>query len=161
MDGRGATGHEQDTSLAWAGWTLTAYALTQTVAMPVIGKLAEQFGQMRVFVICVCVFILGSLLCGLAPGIGWLIAFRALQGLGAVFVSALGAAIIGEMFPPQERGRAMGTLVGCHAPEEGEVVAATPDAEAARIDPVMDDSGDVQVTRGRSLMVRDRDQRDA
>src|SRR3712207_2727147 len=52
-----------DTSLAWASWTLTGYALTQIVAMPVVGKLAEQFGQMRVFVICVVVFMLGSLLC--------------------------------------------------------------------------------------------------
>ena len=42
-----------DTTLVWAGWTLTAYALTQTVMMPLAGKLAEQFGQMRVFLICV------------------------------------------------------------------------------------------------------------
>ena len=55
------------TSLVWAGWTLTAYALTQTVMMPLVGKLAEQFGQMRVFLICVFLFTLGSLLCGLAP----------------------------------------------------------------------------------------------
>src|SRR5678815_5200317 len=53
-------------------------------------------------------FTCASLLCGIAPTIGWLITFRTLQGLGAVFVSALGAAIVGEMFPREERGRAMG-----------------------------------------------------
>jgi MFS family permease len=70
------------TSLVWAGWTLTAYALTQTVMMPLVGKLAEQYGQMRVFLICVFLFTLGSLLCGLAPSIYVLIACRVLQALG-------------------------------------------------------------------------------
>ena len=69
-------------SLVWAGWTLTAYALTQTVMMPLAGKLAEQFGQMRVFLGCVFLFTLGSLLCGLAPNIYVLIACRILQALG-------------------------------------------------------------------------------
>src|SRR5947208_6842498 len=69
-------------SLVWAGWTLTAYALTQTVMMPLVGKLAEQFGQMRVFLVCVFVFTLGSLLCGLAPNIYVLIGCRVLQALG-------------------------------------------------------------------------------
>jgi MFS family permease len=47
------------TSLAWIGWTLTAYALAQTVMMPLAGKLAESFGRMRVFFACVVVFTLG------------------------------------------------------------------------------------------------------
>ena len=54
-----------DTTLVWAGWTLTAYALTQTVMLPLVGKLAEQFGQMRVFV--VCVFAVHARLAALRP----------------------------------------------------------------------------------------------
>src|SRR5215212_5301019 len=84
------------TSLVWAGWTLTAYALTQTVMMPLVGKLAEQFGQMRVFLVCVFVFTLGSLLCGLAPNVYVLIACRVLQALGGggILGPNLGGAII-------------------------------------------------------------------
>src|SRR3954463_4104423 len=98
---------ELDTSLAWAGWTLTAYALTQTVAMPVIGKLAEQFGQMRVFVICVLVFMLGSLTCGLAPNVYVLIACRVLQALGGGGIMPSAVSIIARSFPEQ-RNRMLG-----------------------------------------------------
>jgi EmrB/QacA subfamily drug resistance transporter len=90
-----------DTSLAWAGWTLTGYALTQTVAMPVIGKLAEQFGQMRVFVIAVVVFMLGSLLCGIAPNVHVLIACRVLQALGGGGIMPSAVSIIARVFPDQ------------------------------------------------------------
>jgi EmrB/QacA subfamily drug resistance transporter len=96
-----------DTSLAWAGWTLTGYALTQTVAMPVIGKLAEQFGQMRVFVICVVIFMLGSLLCGLAPSIYILIACRVMQALGGGGIMPSAVSIIARAFPEQ-RNRMLG-----------------------------------------------------
>src|SRR3954447_6929511 len=88
-----------DTSLAWAGWTLTGYALTQTVAMPVIGKLAEQFGQMRVFVICVGVFTLGSRLCGLPPTLSVLIACPVVQALGGGAIRPSAVAIIARVFP--------------------------------------------------------------
>lgn len=96
-----------DTSLAWAGWTLTGYALTQTVAMPVVGKLAEQFGQMRVFVICVVVFMLGSLLCGLAPNIYVLIACRVLQALGGGGIMPSAVSIVARVFP-ESRSRMLG-----------------------------------------------------
>ena len=71
-----------DASLTWAGWTLTAYALTQTIMLPMAGKLAEQFGQMRVFLACMVLFTLGSLLCGLAPNVYVLVACRVLQAIG-------------------------------------------------------------------------------
>ena len=96
-----------DTSLALAGWTLTGYALAQTVAMPVVGKLAEQFGQMRVFVICVVVFTLGSLLCGLASNIYVLIACRVLQALGGGGIMPSAVAIIARAFP-ESRNRMLG-----------------------------------------------------
>jgi len=76
------------TSLVWLGWTLTGYALAQTAVMPLAGKLSESFGRMRVFLVCMFVFTLGSLLCGLAPNIYVLIGCRVLQALGgkAAFV---------------------------------------------------------------------------
>jgi MFS family permease len=95
------------TSLVWAGWTLTAYALTQTVMMPLVGKLAEQFGQMRVFLICVFVFTLGSLLCGLAPSIYVLIACRVLQALGGGGFLPSCTGIVAEQFP-ETRSRMVG-----------------------------------------------------
>jgi EmrB/QacA subfamily drug resistance transporter len=96
-----------DTTLAWVSWTLTAYALTQTVAMPVVGKLAEQFGQMRVFVICVVVFTFASLLCGLAPTVYVLIACRVLQALGGGGIMPSAVSIIARTFPEQ-RNRMLG-----------------------------------------------------
>src|SRR5919197_5820003 len=71
-----------DTSLALVGWTLTAYALAQTVMFPLAGKLADNFGRTRVFAACVIVFTVGSLLCGVAPNIYLLIVFRVIQALG-------------------------------------------------------------------------------
>lgn len=95
------------TNLVWAGWTLTAYALTQTVMMPLVGKLAEQFGQMRVFLICVFVFTLGSLLCGLAPNVYVLIACRVMQALGGGGFLPSCTGIVAEQFP-ETRSRMIG-----------------------------------------------------
>jgi EmrB/QacA subfamily drug resistance transporter len=88
-----------DTSLALIGWTLTAYALAQTVMFPLAGKLADSYGRTRVFVGCVALFTLGSLLCGLAPNVYLLIVFRVVQALGGggIMPSAIG--IIADEFP--------------------------------------------------------------
>src|SRR3954453_1688109 len=95
------------TNLIWAGWTLTAYALTQMVMMPLVGKLAEQFGQMRVFLVCVFLFTLGSLLCGLAPNVYILIACRVLQALGGGGFLPSCTGIVAEQFP-ETRSRMVG-----------------------------------------------------
>src|SRR6478752_2288282 len=87
-----------DTSLSLAAWTLTGFALTQTVMLPLIGKLGERFGQMRVFITCVVVFTLGSLLCGLAPTIYVLIFCRALQALGGAGFMTSATAIVAREF---------------------------------------------------------------
>jgi EmrB/QacA subfamily drug resistance transporter len=88
-----------NTSLALIGWTLTAYALAQTVMFPLAGKLADNFGRTRVFLGCVLVFTIGSLLSGIAPNIYLLIVFRVVQALGGggIMPSAIG--IIAEEFP--------------------------------------------------------------
>ena len=97
-----------DTSLALAAWTMTGFMLTQTVVLPLIGKLGERFGQMRVFITCVSVFTLGSLLCGLAPTLPILVIFRVIQGLTGGVMMPLSQSVMLEGFPPHERGRAMG-----------------------------------------------------
>jgi EmrB/QacA subfamily drug resistance transporter len=81
-----------DAPLIWVGWTLTAYQLVQVVMLPLAGKLSDSFGRRRIFLFCVFVFTLGSLLCGLASSIWFLIAARALQavGGGGLMPSAVG-----------------------------------------------------------------------
>src|SRR5690348_17250979 len=87
------------TSLVWVGWTLTAYLLTQTAVMPLAGKLSESFGRMRVFLVCVFLFTLGSLLCGIAPNIYVLIVCRVIQALGGGGFLPSAAGIVAREFP--------------------------------------------------------------
>src|SRR5438067_11549962 len=100
-------------NLVWAGWTLTAYALTQTVMMPIAGKLAEQFGQMRVFLGCVFLFTLGSLLCGLAPNVYFLVVFRILQAIGGGGFMPAATGLIVTAFP-ESRGRMIGLFASIY-----------------------------------------------
>jgi EmrB/QacA subfamily drug resistance transporter len=87
------------TSLVWVGWTLTAYLLTQTAVMPLAGKLSESFGRMRVFLVCVFLFTVGSLLCGIAPNIYVLIACRVIQAMGGGGFLPSAAGIVAREFP--------------------------------------------------------------
>src|SRR5215213_10304163 len=96
-----------DTSLVLAAWTITAYALAQTVMLPMAGKLAEQFGQMRVFVLCVLVFTLGSLLCSVAPNIYALIACRVTQAIGGGGLFPAATGLVAQKFP-KTRSRMIG-----------------------------------------------------
>jgi EmrB/QacA subfamily drug resistance transporter len=100
-------------SLAAVQWVPLAYLLVITSLVMGAARVGDLFGRKRVYVAGLGLFTFASLLCGLAPGIGWLIGFRALQGLGAVFVSALGAAIVAQTFPAKERGRALGVISSC------------------------------------------------
>src|SRR5579859_125314 len=87
------------TSLVWLGWTLTGYMLTFTAVMPLAGKLSESFGRMRLFLVCVFLFTLGSLLCGLAPNIYVLIGCRVVQALGGGGFLPIAAGIVAREFP--------------------------------------------------------------
>ena len=98
------------TTFATVQWVVLAYLLIATALVMAAARLGDIHGKKRAYLAGLAIFTLGSLLCGLSPSAGWLIAFRALQGLGAVFVSALGAAIVGEMFAANERGRALGMI---------------------------------------------------
>ncbi len=90
--------HDLDTSVNWAGWTLTAYALGFVLMLPVSGKLSEHFGRRRVFMVSVATFTLASLACGLADDIGLLIALRALQAAGGAGFTPSATGIIVDHF---------------------------------------------------------------
>lgn len=98
------------TTFSTVQWIVLAYLLIATALVMVAARIGDIYGKKQAYLAGLAIFTLGSLLCGLSPSVGWLIAFRALQGLGAVFVSALGAAIVGEMFGMRERGRALGMI---------------------------------------------------
>ncbi len=93
-------------------WVILSYLLVITSMMLGVARLGDMLGKKKLYVTGLGLFTLGSLLCGLSPGVGWLIGFRALQGTGAVMMTALGSAIITEVFPSSERGRALGMMGG-------------------------------------------------
>ncbi|MBF0525192.1 MAG: MFS transporter [Deltaproteobacteria bacterium] len=100
------------TDFATIQWVILSYVLVITSLMLGVGRLGDMLGRKGVYITGVAIFTSGSLLCGLAPGVGWLIAFRSLQGLGAVMMQSLGGAIVVEAFPSSERGRALGAMGG-------------------------------------------------
>ena len=89
-------------------WVITAYLVTSTVTIPAYGKLSDLYGRRRMFVISISIFLGGSTLCGLAGSMGALIAFRALQGVGAGGLLPLSQATIADLFSPRDRGRYQG-----------------------------------------------------
>ncbi|MBZ5739453.1 MDR family MFS transporter [Nocardioides mangrovi] len=91
-------------------WVVTSYLLAQTAITVVVGKVGDQFGRKQVFQVSVTVFIVGSMLCGLAQGMTWLIASRALQGLGAGGLTVTATALIADIIPLRERGKFQGAL---------------------------------------------------
>lgn len=92
------------------GFVVTAYMLTTTVTVPLAGKLSDMYGRRPMLIVGVVVFTLGSLLSGLAPNIEWLIAWRALQGIGGGIITANAFTIVGDLFSPRERGRWQGFI---------------------------------------------------
>lgn len=91
-------------------WVITAYLLASTAVVPISGKLSDQFGRKGFLLAGTALFLLGSLLCGIARNMDQLIAFRALQGLGSGVGIALVFTIVGELFSPEERAGKQGML---------------------------------------------------
>jgi EmrB/QacA subfamily drug resistance transporter len=89
-------------------WVLNAYALVLAVLVITCGRLGDMFGQRTMFAAGVALFTVASAACGFAPGPGWLIGFRALQGLGAAMLMPQTLAIITMIFPADRRGAAFG-----------------------------------------------------
>ena len=91
-------------------WVVTAYLLASTISTPIAGKLGDLYGRKIVLQVALVVFLVGSALCGAAPGMTALIFFRALQGLGGGALMISTQAIIGDIVPPRERGRYSGLM---------------------------------------------------
>ena len=89
-------------------WVITAYLLATTISTPLCGKLGDLFGRKRLFQITIVIFLIGSVFCGIASSMPMLIAFRAVQGVGAGGLIVLGQAIIADVVSPRERGRYQG-----------------------------------------------------
>ena len=98
------------TDLATIQWVVLSYILVTASLMLTIARLGDMRGKKKIYLAGLVLFTIGSLLCGTSPNVYWLIGFRALQGLGATMMWALGTAIITENFPSNERGRALGLI---------------------------------------------------
>ncbi|MGH3424958.1 MAG: MDR family MFS transporter, partial [Nocardioidaceae bacterium] len=96
-------------------WIITAYLLAQTIAMPVYGKMGDFIGRERAFHLAIVIFLAGSVLAGIATSMGMLIAFRALQGIGAGGLMIGAQTIMAEIVTARERGKymsIMGPMIG-------------------------------------------------
>ncbi|MFZ3102632.1 MAG: MFS transporter [Desulfitobacteriaceae bacterium] len=96
------------TDLSMIQLVVTAYLLTISSLLPIFGRVADLLGRKRVYSLGFIMFTLGSMLCGLAYNIWFLVAMRIFQAIGASMIMANSAAIITAIFPPKERGRALG-----------------------------------------------------
>jgi EmrB/QacA subfamily drug resistance transporter len=101
--------------LSHLAWVVTAYTLGTSVSTPLWGKIGDLYGRKGSFITAVVIFLVGSALSGAAPGMIELIAFRAVQGLGAGGLMVGVMAIIGDLIPPRERGRVQGWFAGMMA----------------------------------------------
>jgi EmrB/QacA subfamily drug resistance transporter len=100
---------ELHTSGTWVTWTVTIYLLTGSVATPLIGRLGDQHGKVRLMVISLAIFLVGSVAAIVAWNVASLIVFRAIQGVGGA-VFPLSFAIIRDEFPPERQSVAMGLV---------------------------------------------------
>jgi EmrB/QacA subfamily drug resistance transporter len=96
--------------LSQYSWVFTAYMLATTVTVPLYGKLGDVYGRRPLFLIAICVFLVGSALCGLSQSMTQLVIFRAVQGCGAGGLIPLALAVIGNIVPPRDRGRYQGLI---------------------------------------------------
>ncbi|RBY80343.1 MFS transporter [Blastococcus sp. TF02-09] len=89
-------------------WATTAFLITSTIATPLYGKLSDIYGPRPFYLFAIGIFVVGSVLCGMAQSMYQLAAFRAVQGIGAGGLMSLAFVIIGSIVPPRERSRYQG-----------------------------------------------------
>ncbi len=97
-------------NLSHVKWVVMVYLLVITCVLLPCGRLSDEKGRKLVFQIGFFIFVLGSVLCGIAPELSWLILFRVVQGVGAAMLMANGPSLITSAFPVRERGAALGIL---------------------------------------------------
>ncbi|MGB2884289.1 MAG: MFS transporter, partial [Dehalococcoidia bacterium] len=93
-------------------WVTTAYIIASTITIPITGKLTDMYGRKWFYIAGLAIFITGSLLCGLSQTMTQIIIFRGLQGMGAGIMMANAFIVIGDLFPPAERGKYQGLMTG-------------------------------------------------
>lgn len=91
-------------------WIFTLYVLFNLIGTPLMAKLSDAFGRRSIYVLDVLLFALGSLVVAIAPGFGMLLVGRSVQGLGAGGIFPVASAVIGDTFPPEKRGSALGLI---------------------------------------------------
>jgi EmrB/QacA subfamily drug resistance transporter len=101
---------EMSTDVGTVTWVINAYNLTFAVLLVSMGRLADQFGRKRFFIVGLTVFTIGSALCAASWSVEWLIVFRAIQGVGAGILAPLGFAMTVLVFPPEQRGRGLALI---------------------------------------------------
>jgi len=87
-------------------WVLTSYLVSNAIILPMTGWLAGALGRKRFFMSCLAIFTVSSLLCGVAPSLGFLLLFRVMQGAGGGGLQPMAQAILADTFPPEKRGLA-------------------------------------------------------
>src|SRR5437868_7039661 len=90
-------------------WVLTSYLVSNAIVLPITGWLGIYFGRKRLLIMCVTLFTIASVLCGMAPSLPFLILARILQGVGGGAMQPIAQAVLLESFPPAKRGVAMAT----------------------------------------------------
>ena len=96
-------------------WITTIYIISSATALPITGKLTDMFGRKYFYIIGLIIFSLASLLCGLSNSMTLLIVWRGIQGIGGGMMMANSFTVIGDLFPPAERGKFMGYMSGVFA----------------------------------------------
>ncbi len=93
-------------------WVTTAYLVASTITVPIVGRLTDLYGRKLFYLAGLVLFLVGSVACGFAESMNQLIGFRALQGMGGGVLLSLAFVIVGDLFPPSERGKVQGVVAG-------------------------------------------------
>lgn len=101
---------EEFNAFSALSWIVTAYLITTTITVPIAGKFSDLFGRRNVLLVGVAVFVLGSLLSGMAGSINELVLWRAIQGIGGGIITANAFTIVGDLFAARERARWQGLI---------------------------------------------------